>query len=431
MISTDRQTSMVTPNSARTLDRVADPSICVSHTFEGSGTVTKPVVVHGIRGYLGRTETFVGNQIVSLKQHRPIVLCHHESPNRAYDIEDMYVMERNERGARRGIGRFIYSWFKTLLPSTVEQAANWLRQYNPVLWHSHFGVDAAFLLPVFRKLNVPLVVSFYGYDVSSFPHEKGGIGKWYLSRIFKEADCLLAMSEEMKKDLLGLGAREETILVHYYGSNSKRFQVGGRRYAPKQEYNILCVGSLLIKKGQHHLLRALKRLNDSRPELDFRVTLVGDGPLEKELKAMVVDYKWHDRVDFAGHVPHEDPKLLDYYRHADVFVHFSTTGTKGHKEGIPGTIVEAMASGLPVVSTRHAGIPEVISSGQHGLLLEENDLDGLTKTIIRLLEDSELRSHLGKAAAKRALSELNLKIKTQELERIYSSVIEKSQRRYA
>jgi colanic acid/amylovoran biosynthesis glycosyltransferase len=238
------------------------------------------------------------------------------------------------------------------------------------------------------------------------------------------------MSKEMKKDLLGLGASEETIVVHYYGSDSKRFQVAERRYARKQEYNILCVGSLLLKKGQHHLLRALKRLNDSRPDLDFRVTLVGDGPMEKELKGMVVDYKWHDRVDFAGHVPHEDPKLLDYYRSADVFVHFSTTGPKGHKEGIPGTIVEAMASGLPVVSTRHAGIPEVISSGQHGLLLEENDLDGLTKTLIRLLEDSPLRSRLGKAAAKRALSELNLEVKTQELERIYSSVIENSQRRY-
>jgi colanic acid/amylovoran biosynthesis glycosyltransferase len=129
-----------------------------------------------------------------------------------------------------------------------------------------------------------------------------------------------------------------------------------------------------------------------------------------------------DRVLLAGYVPHLDSRLLQYYRDADVFVHFSTTQPDYDKEGIPGTIVEAMASGLPVISTRHAGIPEVITHRVHGILLEEDDIECIAESLIELYENEGTRRRLGQAAACHARDVLDIRVKTIELEKVYASV---------
>ncbi len=110
------------------------------------------------------------------------------------------------------------------------------------------------------------------------------------------------------------------------------------------------------------------------------------------------------------------------YRQADIFTLPSVVARNGDKEGIPGTIVEAMASGLPVVSTCHAGIPEIIQSGQHGILVEERDVPALAAAYAALIDHPSLRQHLGQAAASHALQDLDLQRRTPYLEKIYSQV---------
>jgi colanic acid/amylovoran biosynthesis glycosyltransferase len=123
-------------------------------------------------------------------------------------------------------------------------------------------------------------------------------------------------------------------------------------------------------------------------------------------------------VTFTGHVSHLSDAFVDHYRDADIFIHPSMT-RRGRKEGIPGTVVEAMAAGLPVVSTFHAGIPSVIESGRNGLLVREGDVDGLVSALRTLIDDSALRARLGRAAADDARRVLDLDVCTARLERIY------------
>ena len=180
---------------------------------------------------------------------------------------------------------------------------------------------------------------------------------------------------------------------------------------------VLCVGRLDVQKGQDLVLRALRLLE--RRGREFSVVLVGEGPLRPRLEQIVADFGWQDRVTFAGHVRHDSDAFLDHLRRADLFAHPSVT-VDGLKEGIPGAIVEAMASGLPVVATWHAGIPAVIDHERHGLLVPERDIEALAAALEALLEDAVLRTRLGAAAAERARDELDLVARTVELERIYA-----------
>lgn len=382
----------------------------------------QPVVAHAIRGYLAPTETFVGNQITSLREYRPVVVAHHRSPNREFDIDDMFVMEEQRGTLGRLAGPLAYGALKQVMPAERERAIAWLARFRPVLWHFHFAVDAAFFLPLFRAMGLPAVVSLYGYDISSFPNKAGGLGHRYISRIFHEMDCFLAMSNDMRRDAIMLGIPEERIVVHYHGINAQRFRYDERSYEKKNQFNILCVGTLEPKKGQHHLVRALAAIRASRPDINAHLTLVGRGPLQAEVERLIRQHGLERHVEMAGYVPHLDPAFIRYYHDADVFVHFSTTQPDRDKEGIPGTIVEAMAAGLPVVTTRHAGIPEIITDGVDGMLLEENDAAGIARCILQLHDDESLRGRLGRNAARRALHDLDVRTKSSRLEQIYASV---------
>ena len=124
----------------------------------------------------------------------------------------------------------------------------------------------------------------------------------------------------------------------------------------------------------------------------------------------------------APAIPHQECRLVDSYCKADIFSLPSIT-VNGDKEGIPGTVVEAMASGLPVVSSYHAGIPEIIESGKEGILIKEGDIEAMARAFADLINDVSLRRELGQAAAKRATTDLDLYQGTARLEAIYRKIL--------
>lgn len=381
----------------------------------------KPTVGFAMRAYLARTETFVQNQLIALRRHRPIVLAHHRRPDTDVPLgEGAIARELLPRPLAR-LDAVMYGAARVPLPQGVATLARYAREQDTRLLHFHYLTDARFLLGLQRRTGLPSLVSAYGWDVSSFPRTARGLGRRYLRPIFDRLDLFLAMSEDMRRDLVALGCPEAKIRVHYYGSDTRRFRWPERVYTPHGPLNILCCGRLHSAKGQHLVLEAL-RLIVARGLRDFRVTLVGDGPLRPRLEAMVEAYGWQSRVSFAGHVPYASDELVRHFRDADVFAHPSIT-LDGLKEGIPGTIVEAMACGIPVVATWHAGIPAVIEDGQCGVLVHERDVPALADVLESLLTDAVLRRRLGEAAARRAALDLDLHARAVELERIYAELV--------
>lgn len=384
----------------------------------------KKVVAHLIRKYLLPRETFVGNQISDLKIFHPIVCCHTHIKNDSFTHPEIYSSIMNLSKWGRMKATLSYKIIRSLTKGEIKYFRNVLIANNASILHMHFCVDARYFLELAGGLNIKSVVSAYGYDVSKFPHQYWGLGARYLKPIFSNLDLFLAMSEDMKNDLIKLGCPENKIIVHYHGIDVERFNYPGRIYRDRGPIKILLCGSLEIKKAQHNVLSALRRLQISGKVRDnFRVDVVGDGPLKGKLQNLVKEWRWGDRVIFYGHIPYGSDRLVEMYRSADIYLLPSIT-VQHDKEGIPGTIVEAMVAGLPVISTYHAGIPEIIVNDIHGLLVKENNIEELSEALWKLINDRSLRERLGRSAAEKAFHEFNYKNKARSLEEIYESLIE-------
>ena len=185
--------------------------------------------------------------------------------------------------------------------------------------------------------------------------------------------------------------------------------------------NFLIIACLTPKKGPIFLLKAFKKAQQVNP--DIRLDIVGDGSERDEMLQYI---KQHDMGKYAiwhGTTVYASEEHKKYLQNADVFIHPSVTDVNGDKEGIPGSIVEAMAAGLPVISTYHAGIPHIISDGKTGLLVKEWDIGALKNAILKIASDSTLRRYLGKNGQEYAKQNLDIKEKEIELEKIYKSLI--------
>ncbi len=383
-----------------------------------------PVVAHVMRGYLTRTETFIGNQIVTLRHFKPVVFCHHRISGHSYPMAQVVSGADLLSPFWRRIDRWMYRLGRVAVPQTTDALARYALEHGIRLMHFHYLVDARFFIALKHKTRLPALVSAYGYDVSEFPNRYGGYGRRYLEPVFGQADYVLAMSHDMCRDMVELGCPRDKIIVHYYGTDTSRFVYPKREYRDKDQVTVLACASLYEKKGQHLTLQALRLVEQRRmAKCHFRVVFAGDGPMRLRLERQVAEYGWQDKVAFLGHIPHHEDRLVEAYRQADIFSLPSMTTTRGDKEGIPGTIVEAMAAGLPVLSAHHAGIPDVIESGREGILVREADVEAMACALAALIDNAALRERLGCAAAKRATTELDLHRGTAELEDLYRRVL--------
>ncbi|MGN6639336.1 MAG: glycosyltransferase [Mucilaginibacter sp.] len=297
-----------------------------------------------------------------------------------------------------------------------------IQQEGPELIHAHYLTDATFFHPLTKKYNIPKVCSCYGYDVSSFPVKYGFLSKYYFKSVFKEYDIFLAMSEDMRKDLVDLGCPDKKIITHYHGVNTARFDIP-RAYTIRNGcFNILTVGSLEPKKAQMIVLKAIKKIREMHPDIVLKYTMVGDGQMRSKLEQFVAENNLSEYVSFRGIIKH-GPEFNEILQSANVFIHPSTGLYKGDKEGIPGAIVEAMSSGLPVISTYHAGIPSVIENNQTGFLFQENDWEAMANKLISLYKDEKMREVVGKNAKKFASEHLDLFCKAKDLQKIYRKLL--------
>lgn len=281
--------------------------------------------------------------------------------------------------------------------------------------HCHFGPSGVFgaMLSELGLLRGPIVVTFYGHDVTRYPLERG---EQVYARLFARAELVLALDPLMKQRLEALGAPPNRLSVHPLGVDAERF-VPSTRKGPAPPLRLLSVGRLVDKKGFADGLRAVAVLRTRGIDLHYRIA--GDGPLGPELHRMAAELGVADCVEFLGQVSHADMPGLVAESH--VVVVPSVRATDGDEEGTPTIIIEAMACAVPVVATRHAGVPFLVEDGVTGWLVDEHDAETLADRICDLA-DPDQATAFGAAALSAYRVRFDTKLLVQRLEMHYRTL---------
>lgn len=254
---------------------------------------------------------------------------------------------------------------------------------------AEYGPSGVEMLPVCQALNLQLIVHFHGYDAYR-QDVLGTYGKSY-PELFQYASKVIAVSQHMAGQLAKLGCSPEKIALLRYGIDTERFAPGTEE---KKELQIVSCGRFVPKKAPHLVLRAFAAVHSKQPKA--QLVMIGEGELLDATKALAKELGIPNAVSFPGALtPDEVAKVL---RSSSMFLQHSMETENGDSEGTPLSVLEAMATKLAVVATRHAGIPEVITHGEHGLLVEPGDWQDMAEKILSLVEDRCLRTQLGSAA---------------------------------
>ncbi|HTJ58442.1 MAG TPA: glycosyltransferase [Devosiaceae bacterium] len=257
----------------------------------------------------------------------------------------------------------------------------------------HFGPAGrvAAHLKAMGLIKAPLVTVFHGYDVTQYLDDKSPAE---YRELFQSADLLIAISDLWHRRLLELGAPPEKIETLHLGIDCSAFEYRPRRIEPGEPIRFVSVGRMTEKKGHRYTVEAFAELASRHPELDLKLDIAGSGPLFDELQGLVNRLGLSQRVRLLGGINHDEVRrLLDA---AHIFVLHSVTAGDGDMEGIPVSIMEAMAMGLPVASTLHSGIPELVADGRSGLLVAERDAQAFADALGRLIGDPALVEGMGR-----------------------------------
>lgn len=258
-----------------------------------------------------------------------------------------------------------------------------LPQYDIV--HVHWLIPQGVIQSFFKK---PYIVTGHGGDVTSF---NKGIVRMLKIRCLKKAQYVTTVSQHLKNEVFKIYPNKD-IKVIPMGCNLENF--GKQFYIPDNFHQsnkkvILFVGRLAEKKGVTYLIEAMQKI-------DAVLVIVGDGPLKETLVKQSKDIK--HKVKFLGAKTHEELKVV--YASSDIFVAPSVTAKDGDQEGLGLVILEAMASGLPVIASNSGGITSIINDKVNGLLCEEKNIIQIEEKISELLKNEELYKRLVKNAMK-------------------------------
>jgi colanic acid/amylovoran biosynthesis glycosyltransferase len=365
----------------------------------------RPVVAVFRSAVFNASERFIQDQAAALTRWRPLVVGIERKGEVLPRLREGMILAESagERLAFRLRGR----------GGRIEAE---LRAARPAVIHGHFGTDGLLVLPLARALAVPLITSLRGYDVTRTDGAllRSGRLSWMRYALGKKRlQCggalFLAVSDALRDRAIAQGYPEARTITHYNGVDLDRFRSD---MAPREPGLVLHVGRLVEKKGTKVLIEAVAGIAGAT------LAIIGDGPLRGALERQARELG--DRVRFLGALRSEE--VANWMRRASVLAAPSMTAADGDAEGLPNVVVEAAASGLPVVGTHHSGIPEVIQEGISGFLVPENDAGALAARLSDVLGSESRQNEMGIAARRLAERKFSRQLLTERLESIYDEV---------
>ena len=383
-----------------------------------SATSTAPVAAQYVVTFLKPEMLHIYRQITALRAFRPVVFCQKREGAAAFPFGEIVVLPKpRTHPLRRFVQKQLLDRPITIYRSEARRILAALEKSGAQLLHVYFGHIGVHLLPLLEICPLPVIVSFHGADAQIDLHKPAHLAR--TRRMLERATLLLVRSESLAERLVALGAAREKIRLHRTGIPLEEIPFTQRAAPADAAWHCVQAGRLIAKKGLATTLRAFSEFSRECPRATL--TIAGEGPQLQELQALAAALDLGGRVTFAGFLPQE--KLRALHAAAHLFLHPSELGPDGNQEGVPNAMLEAMASGLPIVATRHGGIPEAVEHGRSGLLTAERDAPALAQSLLTLARDPARYAAMSAAASARVAAEFSLAAQARVLEAIYREAL--------
>lgn len=283
--------------------------------------------------------------------------------------------------------------------------------------HCQFGPIGAAILTLqdIGAIKGKLVTSFRGYDATKFLQDHPGA----FQDLFRKGDLFLPVSDFLRRRLIEEGCDTQKILVHRSGIDLSKFKYSARQRNSNEPTKVLTVARLVEKKGIAYAIQAISRVVSSGRRVSY--TVVGDGDLRDDLERLIQDLDIKEAVQLVGWRSHGE--VIRFLESAHLLMAPSVTAADGDQEGIPNVIKEAMAMGIPVLATRHSGIPELVQDGTSGFLVPERDVEALANKLEYLIRHPQSWPQMGAAGRRHVEANYDVNVLNDQLVVLYESVL--------
>ncbi|YAF98799.1 MAG: glycosyltransferase [Nodularia sp. CChRGM 3473] len=278
-----------------------------------------------------------------------------------------------------------------------------------------FGLDAMVLRDL-GAIQGKIITSFRGFDISKYLQEKG---EDVYNPLFVKGDFFLTNCEFFRQRAIKLGCDENKIVVHGSGIDCSQFPFKARQLSSDGKIRIATTGRLVEKKGIEYGIRAIAKLAKIYANIEYNI--IGDGALKAQFQQLIEELDVADKVRLLGW--QNQPEIIAILDHTHIFIAPSVTAVNGNQDAPVNTLKEAMAMGLPVIGTRHGGIPELIQDGISGFLVAERDADAIAEKLSYFIEHPEIWEQMGKSGRAYVEKHYDMNTLNDELVAIYQQVL--------
>ncbi|WP_445666639.1 glycosyltransferase family 4 protein [Fodinibius sp. AD559] len=368
-------------------------------------------ILHFCEKFSTRPETFIYDYVTELqnKGFENHVLTFERKNEEERPFDNVHIVQKPGKWNIERVLRRIWDYTEeTPITASWPQIRRKLKQkvqeIAPDVIHAQFGPNGVLISPIADELDIPLVVTFHGYDVSRLIQHEGWVKQY--EKHFPDFSAFVGVSNHICNKVKWLGAHKDKVHLVHNGIRVKDFNVK-KSYESEGEVTFCFIGRFVEKKSPVLLLKSFQCCLDMIENIRCKLIMVGDGRLMSDSQKFVRDNHLEEFVDFEGYIPHA--QIPEYLVKTDIYVQHSVTAPNGDQEGMGVTLAEASASGIPVITTNHNGFPDVVKDGDTGLLVEEGDFERMGNEMARLAKDEKLRKILGKNARQHMESEFDMK----------------------
>ncbi|GBC76660.1 GDP-mannose-dependent alpha-(1-6)-phosphatidylinositol monomannoside mannosyltransferase [bacterium HR08] len=370
--------------------------------------------------YLPLTETFIHEYLRALRRVRPIVVAEQVNHLDLFPVEDLICVRTRDLSLWERVRGRLLGELRGMRSGLAYRYYVALRGVRPHLVHAHFGPTGVLVLAAARRLEVPLLTSFYGYDVSALGRDP--LWRARYRTLFARGDLFLVEGPYMRERLLRLGCPPEKVRIQRIAIDPEAFPFRPRAWR-QGPVRLLQVGRLVEKKGHEYTLRAFARVR-ARVRAS-EVYIIGDGPLGPRLRRLAEELGIAEAVRWMGALPRTAYREVAERCH--LLVQPSVVAADGDDEGgAPTVLLEMQASGMPIVATRHADIPAIVREGESARLVPERDVAALADALLELIENPHHWRAMAEAGRAFVLEHHDIRREAPRLEALYESLIEAS-----